>query len=147
MCHVGGLHFTDIVLNFLICPGYFVCTAEWFRQYTYEVIVPRKLAPPEAIKILEGGNPVVLPPWVSRCKTFSIHVQPADHQAYAYPLYRPPWLLELELDEFEEARLDRCFRLMFLSSHILVSSVHASCSCYLMYRKDILSEVGAVPAS
>lgn len=55
----------DITLFHSLYLGYFVCTAEWFRQYTYEVIVPKKLAPPEAIKILEGGNPVVLPPWVS----------------------------------------------------------------------------------
>jgi bleomycin hydrolase len=45
--------------------GYFLCTAEWFREFTYEIIVPRKLAPPECVKILDAGNPVTLPPWVS----------------------------------------------------------------------------------
>lgn len=43
--------------------GYFVCSAAWFREYTYEVIVNKKLAPPAAVKIFEAGNPTMLPPW------------------------------------------------------------------------------------
>lgn len=49
-------------------PGYFVCTAEWFREYVYEVIVPKSMAKPELVKILEQGDPTPLPPWGSMRK-------------------------------------------------------------------------------
>lgn len=43
--------------------GWFMCTAEWFRQYTYQVVVPKKLAPTKYVKILEAGKPDVWPVW------------------------------------------------------------------------------------
>jgi bleomycin hydrolase len=43
--------------------GYFVCSAEWFREFAYQIVVPRKLAPPELVKVFEAGNPVVLECW------------------------------------------------------------------------------------
>lgn len=43
--------------------GFFLMTAEWFRQYVYQVVVPKKLAEKKSVEILEGGNPVVLPSW------------------------------------------------------------------------------------
>jgi hypothetical protein len=48
-----------------LIAGYFVCTADWFKEYVYEVVVPRKHTPAELLKILDAGNPQPLPPWVS----------------------------------------------------------------------------------
>ncbi|KAK9897360.1 peptidase C1B, bleomycin hydrolase [Cystobasidium minutum MCA 4210] len=43
--------------------GYFVMSNEWLREYVYQIVVPKKLAPPELVKVFEGGKPVELPPW------------------------------------------------------------------------------------
>ena len=43
--------------------GYFVMTDAWFEQYVYQVVVPKALAPKELVKVFEGGEKVVLPPW------------------------------------------------------------------------------------
>ncbi|KAG8936655.1 hypothetical protein FRC02_000113 [Tulasnella sp. 418] len=43
--------------------GYFVMTDKWFDEFVYQVVIPRKLAAPEHIKVLDGGNPHVYAPW------------------------------------------------------------------------------------
>ncbi|CAD6587372.1 MAG: hypothetical protein CYPHOPRED_003901 [Cyphobasidiales sp. Tagirdzhanova-0007] len=43
--------------------GYFVCTAEWFRQYVYQIVAPKKVAPSELTRLFEQGKAVELPPW------------------------------------------------------------------------------------
>jgi len=43
--------------------GYFVCTSEWFREYAYQIVVPRKMAPSKLVKIFEDNDAVELPPW------------------------------------------------------------------------------------
>ena len=43
--------------------GYFVCTWKWFCEYSYQIVVPRKMAPPELVKIFEHSKPVALPAW------------------------------------------------------------------------------------
>lgn len=45
-------------------PGYFVCTAEWFRQYAYQIVVPRHMAPKKLVKVFEDTDKAVkLPAW------------------------------------------------------------------------------------
>ncbi|EPQ52974.1 peptidase C1B, bleomycin hydrolase [Gloeophyllum trabeum ATCC 11539] len=43
--------------------GWFVMTQEWFEQFVYQVVVPKSFAPKELVKVLEAGNPTVLPAW------------------------------------------------------------------------------------
>lgn len=43
--------------------GYFVMTDAWFDEFVYQVVIPRKLAAVEHLKVLDGGNPTVYPPW------------------------------------------------------------------------------------
>ncbi|KII92100.1 hypothetical protein PLICRDRAFT_36887 [Plicaturopsis crispa FD-325 SS-3] len=43
--------------------GYFVMTDAWFEQYVYQVVVPKALAPRNAVKVFEKGDAVVLPAW------------------------------------------------------------------------------------
>ncbi|KAG8898593.1 hypothetical protein FRB99_007337 [Tulasnella sp. 403] len=43
--------------------GYFVMSDSWFDEFVYQVVVPRKLAAAEHIKVLDGGNPHIYPPW------------------------------------------------------------------------------------
>ena len=38
-------------------------TSDWFREYAYQVVCAKKLAPPELVKILESTEPVILPPY------------------------------------------------------------------------------------
>jgi aminopeptidase C len=33
------------------------------RRFVYQVVVPKTLAPKELVKVLEGDDKVVLPPW------------------------------------------------------------------------------------
>ena len=50
--------------------GWFVMTDAWFEQFVYQVVVPKSLAPKELVKVFEGEEKVVLPPWdpmVRRC--------------------------------------------------------------------------------
>lgn len=43
--------------------GYFFCTAEWFRQYAYQIVVPKTFASPELVNVFESEDAVELPPW------------------------------------------------------------------------------------
>ncbi|KAG8773518.1 hypothetical protein FRC12_002494, partial [Ceratobasidium sp. 428] len=43
--------------------GYYVMTDKWFDEYVFQVVVPRQLASKDLIKVLDGGNPTVLPAW------------------------------------------------------------------------------------
>ncbi|KAI0699227.1 peptidase C1B, bleomycin hydrolase [Cytidiella melzeri] len=43
--------------------GYFVMTDAWFEQFVYQVVVPKALAPKELVKVYEGDEKTVLPPW------------------------------------------------------------------------------------
>ncbi|THH05041.1 hypothetical protein EW145_g5087 [Phellinidium pouzarii] len=43
--------------------GFFVMTEAWFDEFVYQVVVPKALAPRELVKVFEGGERVVLPPW------------------------------------------------------------------------------------
>jgi len=43
--------------------GYFVMSDAWFDEYVFQVVISRQLAPAEFVKILDAGNPLVLPPW------------------------------------------------------------------------------------
>lgn len=43
--------------------GFFMMTADWFREYVYQVVVPKKLAEDKWVKIAEGGKAMKLPLW------------------------------------------------------------------------------------
>jgi len=43
--------------------GYFVMTDKWFDEYVYQVVIPKALAPKNLVKVFEGEEKVVLPPW------------------------------------------------------------------------------------
>lgn len=43
--------------------GYFVMTDAWFDEFVYQVVVPKALAPRELVKVFEGEEKIVLPPW------------------------------------------------------------------------------------
>jgi len=43
--------------------GWFMMTADWFNEYVYQVVIPKKLAPAKYVEILEAGNPEKLPVW------------------------------------------------------------------------------------
>ncbi|KAG9031939.1 hypothetical protein FRB95_002075 [Tulasnella sp. JGI-2019a] len=43
--------------------GWFMATDAWFDEFVYQVVIPRKLAAPEHLKVLDGGHPRVYPPW------------------------------------------------------------------------------------
>ncbi|KAG8906818.1 hypothetical protein FRC01_007891, partial [Tulasnella sp. 417] len=43
--------------------GYFVMSDNWFDEFVYQVVIPRKLAKPEHVKILDAGNPRLYAPW------------------------------------------------------------------------------------
>jgi len=34
-----------------------------FPRFVYQVVTPRKLAAPEHVKVLDGGNPTAYDPW------------------------------------------------------------------------------------
>lgn len=42
--------------------GYLVMTAEWFREFTFEVVVDKKYVPREVLDVFEQ-EPIVLPAW------------------------------------------------------------------------------------
>lgn len=42
--------------------GYIVMSAEWFREFVYEIVVDRKFIPDDVMKVFEI-EPVVLPAW------------------------------------------------------------------------------------
>jgi bleomycin hydrolase len=43
--------------------GFFVMTDRWFDEFVYQVVIPRPLLPKDLIKVLDDGNPIVLPAW------------------------------------------------------------------------------------
>jgi bleomycin hydrolase len=43
--------------------GWFLMTDAWFEQFVYQVVVPKGLAPKALVKVFEGEERVVLPPW------------------------------------------------------------------------------------
>ncbi|KAJ9121033.1 hypothetical protein QFC24_005014 [Naganishia onofrii] len=43
--------------------GFFMMTADWFREFVYQVVIPKKLAESKYVKILEDGKAKVLPAW------------------------------------------------------------------------------------
>ena len=43
--------------------GYFVMSDAWFEQFVYQVVIPKALAPKELVKVFEGAERTVLPPW------------------------------------------------------------------------------------
>jgi len=43
--------------------GWFMMTSNWFKEYVYQVVVPRSIAPDKYSKILDAGQAVVLKPW------------------------------------------------------------------------------------
>ncbi|KAF7971803.1 hypothetical protein HWV62_19883 [Athelia sp. TMB] len=43
--------------------GWFVMSDAWFDEFVFQVVVPKALAPKELVKIFEGTERTVLPPW------------------------------------------------------------------------------------
>ncbi|KAF8531876.1 peptidase C1B, bleomycin hydrolase [Gautieria morchelliformis] len=43
--------------------GYFVMSDAWFEEYVYQVVVPKQLADKDLLKVFQGKEKVVLPPW------------------------------------------------------------------------------------
>lgn len=43
--------------------GWFMMTADWFREYVYQVVIPRTIADPRWTKVLDHGDATVLKPW------------------------------------------------------------------------------------
>lgn len=43
--------------------GFYLMTAEWFREYVYQVVLPKKLAEDKWVKVLEGGDAKRLQRW------------------------------------------------------------------------------------
>ncbi|KAJ9107711.1 hypothetical protein QFC21_001171 [Naganishia friedmannii] len=43
--------------------GFFMMTADWFREFVYQIVTPVKLANDKYVKILQGGDAKVLPAW------------------------------------------------------------------------------------
>lgn len=42
--------------------GYFMMTDSWFDEYVFQVVVPRQLATPELVKVLDT-EAIALKPW------------------------------------------------------------------------------------
>ncbi len=42
--------------------GYYVMSEEWFEEYVYEIVVPKKYLNPQEMAVL-GTEPVIIPPW------------------------------------------------------------------------------------
>lgn len=43
--------------------GWFMMTADWFREHVFQVVIPSSVAEKKWVDIFKGGNPVVLPAW------------------------------------------------------------------------------------
>lgn len=43
--------------------GWFMMTADWFRENVFQVVVPRSVVDSKWSKVLDGGKAVVLAPW------------------------------------------------------------------------------------
>lgn len=50
--------------------GWFMMTANWFRENTFQVVVPRSVIDAKWTKIYDAGNPVVLAPWDPMVRLF-----------------------------------------------------------------------------
>lgn len=42
--------------------GYLIMTAEWFKEFTFEVVVDKKYVPEEVLNVFKQ-EPIVLPAW------------------------------------------------------------------------------------
>lgn len=42
--------------------GYLVMTADWFKEFVFEVVVDKSIVPKEVLQVFQQ-NPVVLPAW------------------------------------------------------------------------------------
>lgn len=42
--------------------GYLVMTADWFKEFVFEVVVDKSIVPQEVLEVFQQ-NPVVLPAW------------------------------------------------------------------------------------
>jgi bleomycin hydrolase len=42
---------------------WFMMTADWFNEYTYQVVIPKKLSAHKYVEILESGKAEILPAW------------------------------------------------------------------------------------
>lgn len=42
--------------------GYLIMTAEWFKEFVFEVVVDKKLVPDNIMKVFDM-NPITLPAW------------------------------------------------------------------------------------
>lgn len=42
--------------------GYLVMTSDWFKEFTFEVVVDKAYVPAEVLKVYED-TPIVLPAW------------------------------------------------------------------------------------
>jgi len=43
--------------------GWFMMTADWFKEFVYQVVVPRSIADKRWNKVLDDGHATVLKPW------------------------------------------------------------------------------------
>ena len=43
--------------------GWYMMTADWFKENVFQVVVPRSVADPKWTKVLDGGDMVHLAPW------------------------------------------------------------------------------------
>ena len=43
--------------------GWFVMSDKWFEEFVYQVVIPKALAPKDLVKVFEGEERTVLPPW------------------------------------------------------------------------------------
>ena len=43
--------------------GWFMMTGKWFREFVYQVVIPRSVADKKWSAVLDGGDAVVLKPW------------------------------------------------------------------------------------
>ena len=42
--------------------GYFVMSADWFKEFVFELVVDKSLVPPEVLEVFQQ-EPTVLPAW------------------------------------------------------------------------------------
>lgn len=51
--------------------GWFMMTGDWFKEYVYQVVVPRSIAEKKWVDVLDEGKAVVLRPWDPMVSVFS----------------------------------------------------------------------------
>lgn len=42
--------------------GYLIMSADWFKEFVFEIVVDKSLVPTEVLQVFEQ-NPIVLPAW------------------------------------------------------------------------------------